>query len=189
MNDILRLAGGLCAIPLYIPILIGIWSGKSNQSFATWILWVGLDIIALIATILQNGSYLLLAVYCIGGTSVWMSLLWHKKYVWGKTEWFTLLLVLVCLCIWMLSSSWWALFASTIAVVISGAPQVKDSWKKPDRFTALIYLGYTVANGLSFLGRKSWQIEDWFYPAMCTLLCMVIAWVAFRRPIELVGRL
>ena len=74
-----------------------------------------------------------------------------------------------------------ATISSTLAVVIAGLPQIKDSWKKPDRPTSFIYLGYTVVNTLFFFGGKTWSIEERFYPGCMIGLCLVITLVAFRE--------
>lgn len=137
--------------------------------------------IALISIILQKGNYVLIIIYCTCGSLVVLSLLFKRLFKWTKFETFVLMLVIICLVIWSLSGSRWATIASTIAVVISGCPQIRDSWREPDKTAGLIYTGYVIANGFSFLGGKAWTIEDRFYPGMMTLLCLTIALAAFRR--------
>lgn len=181
MNIIVWL-GSLIAVSLYFPLIIGIMQGKIEQNFATWILWVALDAIALASILFQGGNYLLLIFYCIGGTLVCVSLLYTKQFRWTRFETFVLSLVIACLVLWAMSGSRWATIASTLAVVISGAPQIKDFWLQPDKRTGYLYLGYVLANGFSFLGGKSWTIEERFYPGMCVLLCIAIAIAAFRKP-------
>jgi hypothetical protein len=183
INEILIGTSVLLALFLYYPLIAGILRVQNpiEQNVATWILWVALDAIALISVIQQNGNYLLLAVYCIAGTAVVYCLLYKKLFKWTKFESFVLVLVVICLIIWGLSGSRGATIASTIAVWISGCPQIRDSWRKPDRTTGLIYVGFTVANGLSFLGGEAWTIEETFYPGMMTTLCAAIAVAALRR--------
>lgn len=187
INEILIGVSVCLALTLYYPLIAGILRVQNpiEQNVATWILWVALDTIALISVIQQNGNYLLLAVYCIAGTAVVYSLFYKKLFKWTRFESFVLFLVVICLVIWAISGSRGATIASTIAVWISGCPQIRDSWRKPDRTTGLIYLGFTVANGLSFFGGKSWTIEETFYPGMMTTLCAAIAVAAFRgtRPV------
>ena len=180
-NEILIWASGLLALLLFYPLISGILRGKIKQSVATWILWISLDAIALVSIILQKGNYLLLVFYCTCGTVVVLSLIYKRLFTWTQFETFILALVIVCLIIWGLSGPRWATIASTVAVCISGCPQVRDSWREPDRTTGLIYIGYTVTNSLSFFGGKAWTIEDRFYPGMMALLCITIATTAFRR--------
>jgi len=180
-NQILIWLGSLIALLLYYPLISGILRGEIKQSVATWILWVSLDAIALISIILQKGNYLLLVFYCTCGMLVSLSLVFKRLFTWTRFETFVLFLVIVCLVVWSLSGSRWATIASTIAVCISGAPQIRDSWRTPDRTTGLIYMGYVLANSLSFLGGTTWTIEERFYPGMMVLLCLTIATAAFRK--------
>lgn len=171
------------ALILYYPLIAGIVRVRNpvEHNVATWILWVALDTIVLISVILQKGNHLLLVLYCIGGTTVVVCLLYRKLFKWTRFESFVLILVILCLMIWSMSGPRWATIASTIAVWISGCPQIRDSWRKPDRMVGLIYMGYTIASGLSFLGGKSWSIEERFYPGMMTTLCGAIAIAAMRE--------
>lgn len=181
MNTYLVWTGSIIALSLYFPLVSGILPGKIEQNFATWILWVALDAIALVSILIQGGNYLLLVFYCFGGTTVCIALLCARLLRWTQFESFILFLVIVCLVVWAVSGSRWATIASTLAVVISGAPQIKDSWIQPDKKTGYIYLGYVLANGFSFLGGKAWTIEERFYPGMSVLLCLAIAGAAFRK--------
>lgn len=181
MKEALIWIGSGIALCLYLPLMIGILRGQIIQSFATWILWLALDAIALISVIQQQGNYLILVCFCIGAIIILFSLLYMKLFRWTTFETFVLILVIICLILWWMIGTKMATIASTIAVVIAGAPQFKDLWIKPDRKTGLIYLGYAVANGLSALGAKSWAIQEWFYPGMCTLLCSGLAMAALRK--------
>jgi len=182
LNGILVWAGSLLAFGLYWPLVKGILRGEiTNQSFATWILWVALDAIALVGLILRNGNYLLLVFYILGGSIVFLSLLYKKLFKWTGFETFVLILVVICLAIWYGSGSRWAIISSTIAVFVAGCPQIKDCWETPDKKTTLIYFGYTLANFLNFLGGKAWSIEERFYPGICTILCLLIALSSLRR--------
>lgn len=174
-------AGGLLAFLLYIPLIRGILNGKVKQNFAAWFLWVSLDTILLVSTIIEKGNFLLLVFYVIGGSLVTASLLYKKLFKWTWFEWFILALVIICLVVWNMSGSKTAIVASTLAVFIAGVPQIVESWIKPDRQSGLIYMGYVVANFLSLLGGKGWTIEERFYPATCVVLCGLIAIAALHR--------
>lgn len=174
-------AGGILAFLLYIPLIRGILKGEVKQSFATWTLWVLLDAIALVSTILEKGNFLLLVSYVIGGTLVTATLIHKKQFKWTWFEWLTLALVIVCLVVWKVSGSKTAIVASTLAVFIAGVPQIVESWQKPDKQTALIYFGYIIANSLSLMAGKSWTIEERFYPAVCVILCTLIGIASLHR--------
>lgn len=181
INEILVWTGSLIAFGLYLPLILGILRDKIEQSFASWALWATLDLIALISIANQKGNYLFLVFYVIGSTITACMLLYKGQFRWTRFETLVTFLVLVCLVLWCLNGSRWATISSTIAVVISGLPQFKESWHKPDRTTGFLYLGYIVANSLFLLGGKSWTIEECFYPGMMIPLCIAIAFAALRQ--------
>jgi hypothetical protein len=181
INQILSWSGCLLAVCLYLPLVSGIWKDKIQQSFATWILWVSLDIIALVSIFLQGGNYLVLVFYVTIGSIVSGLLLYKKQFKWTKFETLVLFLVLVCLVFWWFSGSRTATILSSIAVVIAGMPQLKESLRGPDKVTGYIYLGFTAVNALFFFAGKSWTVEDRFYPALMVPLCTTIAVAALRK--------
>jgi hypothetical protein len=181
-HTVLLVVGCVIAFYLYVPLIKGIYSGDVKQSFATWFLWVALDAIALGSIVVQGGNFIFLACYVFGGTLVAISLIVKKQFTWTWFENLVLCLVAVCIVVWCLSGPRMATIASTLAVVISGIPQFKDSWQKPDRTTGFIYAGYILANGLFMFAGKTWTIEERFYPGCCVLLCTAIAVAALRKP-------
>lgn len=184
VTEVYKWMGSTLAIIMYFPTLYYIWTNKLKQSFATWVLWVILDCIALGSIIAQKGeNTFVLTCYVFGGTLVWLSLLYKKQFKWGKKEWLTLGLVVLCMAIWKVSGAWWATIASTFAVFVSGIPQFIESYTNPrqDKVTGYIYIGYFFVNLLYFLAGKNWSVEDKFYPFMALPLCLAIAIAALRR--------
>lgn len=181
IKEILVDVSSIFAVLLYCPIIYLILHGKIEQSLATWSLWVLLDAIALVTIILQKGNYLLLVCYVIGGSLVTLCLIYKRLCKWTWFETLVLMLVVICLVIWKLSGPKWATIASTIAVCISACPQIRDSWKGPDKMTGLIYLGYAIVNSLSFFGGKTWTIAERFYPGMMVPFCFAVAFAALRK--------
>ncbi len=181
IHEILIWSGSILAIVLYYPLIAGILRNQIEQSCATWMLWVSLDVIAVISIVLQHGNYLLLVVYSLCGSVVIAALIYKKLFKWTRFETFVLALVIICLVVWYLSGPRWATIAVTFAGAISAFPQIRDSWKKPDMMTGHIYLGYAMANGLSCLGGKAWTVEDRLYQSMATILCLIIMGIAYRK--------
>src|SRR5690349_12756917 len=103
LHKILTWSGGILAFLLYYPILSRIFRGELEQSFATWILWVALDSIALVSIIFQGGNFILLVSYVIGGSTVTCALVYTRQFKWGGFETFVLSLVTICLIIWYIS--------------------------------------------------------------------------------------
>ncbi len=178
------LAGSVLAITMYLPTFYYIWTDKLKQSFATWILWVALDSIALGSIIVQQGqNTFILKCYVAGSTFVWLSLLYKKQFKWGMKEWATLGLVVLCMIVWKVSGAWWATIASTCAMCASGIPQFIESYNDPkrDKVTGFIYIGFCFVNILYFLAGRNWLVQDKFYPFMSMLMCLAIAIASLRK--------
>ena len=180
MLEIFVWLSSIIAFFLYYPLFLGIMRDKIKQSFATWALWVSLDTIALFSIMQQKGNFILVGLYTICGTIITLTLIYKKQVFWSTFETVVLTLVIGCLIVWSMSGPRWATISSTIALCISGAPQIRDSYRSPDRMTGVIYYGYALANSLSFIGGKSWTVEERFYPGLSGLLCLVIAVLASR---------
>jgi hypothetical protein len=180
MSNVLIWAGGLLALLLYVPLIRIVLKG-GEQSFATWLLWVLLDAIAMVSTILEKGNSLLLIFYVIGGSTVTVLLLYKKLFKWTWFEWLILTLVIICLVVWKAGGSGTAIVASSLAVFIAGVPQIVELWQKPSKEIGCVYLGYAVAALLSLLGGQGWTIEERFYPGVCAVLCCLISLASFRR--------
>ena len=172
---------GLLAISLYIPGIYGILKKGWKQNVATWILWVALDAIVLFSILFQHGNYALLVWYVFGGSVTVGSLLYTKQFKWTKFETFCLFLIIICLAIWYESGARTATIASSIAVFIAGLPQIRDSWKEPDKGVGLIYAGYILVNFFSFLAGDDWSVKERFYPGLMVILCSLITAACFRK--------
>lgn len=187
MQQAFAWTSSVLSIASYVPLLYFIWANTLKQSFATWFLWVALDVIALASMIVQqSGNTFTLKCYVVGGTMVWISLLIKKQFKWTKLETATLLLVIDCLVFWHQGGAVWATVASTLAVCISGIPQFAQSWREPDRITERLYCGYVLINVFYFLAGE-WTMKDRFYPGMMVPLCLSIAWAASRYRREIVA--
>lgn len=168
---------------LYIVLLWEIFkTGGAGQSFATWILWVSLDVIALFTIGEKDGNTLVLILYVCGGTCITISLICTKQFKWTWFEWVILAMVCVCLYSWKKAGPTLATIFSTIAVVVSGFPQLKEFWNTPNWHAARIYWGFLVVNILYVLAGKDWSIEQRFYPICCVFLCLTLAIVASLKP-------
>lgn len=180
-NEILIWTGSIIALLLHTPLIHGILRGEITQNVATWILCVLLDTIALISIIQQKGNYLILVIYCVCGILVIASLIYKQQLKFARFDMSISSFVIVCLVVWSIYGSKCATIVSTIAVCFSGCPQIHNSWMRADRVMGYIYIGYALANSLSFFGGKAWTIEERLYPGMIALMCLVIAKVSFTK--------
>lgn len=178
LHQALQTAGGVLALLLFIPMFLGVLKhGAQGQSFATWLLWGALDTILVISIVRQHGNFLLPLGFTLGDLVLVGLLLARGKFLWSRVDTITLVLVLACLVAWKLGGSKTATIAATLGIAIAGIPGTIALWKHPQRGVGNVWIGYTLANLISFFGGRTMTIEERFAPAVFTLcsLGMVIA--------------
>lgn len=177
-HDILKLAGGLIAMGLYVPMIVEIIRARgAGQSFATWGLWAVLDSLLTITLWQQHGNYLLSLGFAVGGIALAVVLLVQGGWAWGKFETVIALMVLASLTVWKFSGPRNATIAVTVAVCIAGIPGFVEMLRKPQPAAGKLWAGFTVANVLAFFGGTAMTVEERLVPVAFTALCglMVVA--------------
>ena len=134
LHDVLKLAGGIGALALFVPMAIRfIRDGGAGQSFATWMLWAALDSILTISLFLQHGNYLLPLGFATGGIALTTLLLFKGRLAWGRMDSVVLVLVLGCLVGWKLGGTQAATVAATVGIFLAGIPGLVELWRNPQR--------------------------------------------------------
>ncbi len=169
------------ALCLYFPLAWQLLTGQVTQNFATWLLWGILDGIAALSLYKQKGNWYLPAGYVGGCTFTLICMLRALDFKWTTFETEVSAIVALCIIGWKYSGPRLATVLSTIGVVVGGFAQLKDAWTEPMKMPFLVYLGFVVANALATMGGKSWTVEERFYPASCTVLCIAIVVITSQR--------
>lgn len=182
--DFTQLLSGVICIVAYVLLIAALRNTTTEQSFAAFLLWALLDLIATITTILAGGNYWLALANTVGSTTITIILIYRKQITWSWVESMTALLVVVCLVVWYLSGEIAGIVASSLAVVIASVPQMVDTYKKPQATPKLVYLTFLTANVVALIGGKSWTIEERFYACCGIFLCSVIVLFSFRNTSE-----
>jgi hypothetical protein len=184
-HDLLKLAGGVMAMALYVPMILEIIRASgAGQSFATWGLWVVLDTVLTITLWQQHGNYLLSLGFAMGGVALAAVLLAQGSWKWGRFETVIALMVLASLAVWQFSGPRNATIAVTTAVCIAGVPGFVEMLRQPQPAAGRLWAGFTVANLLAFFGGTAMTVEERLVPAAFTGLCalMVVAcWWPARK--------
>src|SRR5688572_13343149 len=139
MDYLPPLSGGI-SILAYILLITALLRTKTEQSFAAFLLWALLDLIATITTILEHGNYWLALSNAIGSTVITILLIYKKQVSWSWIESLTAVLVIICLIIWYTTGEQAGIIASSLAVVIASVPQMVDTYKKPETTPFGVYL-------------------------------------------------
>ena len=174
-HDILKLAGGVMALALFVPMIVEIVRTRgAGQSFATWGLWAVLDSMLTITLWQQHGNYLLSLGFAVGGVFLSVVLLAQGGWAWGKFESVIALMVLASLAVWKFSGPRNATIAVTTAICIAGIPGIVEMARRPQRSAAKLWAGYTVANSLSLFGGAMWSVEERLAPAAFVALSVAM---------------
>lgn len=181
MNDYLPQIAGLTGLSGYVLLFVGLLKTKIEQSFAAFMLWAMLDIIATITTILEDGNYWLALGNAVGSTAITGLLAAKKQISWSWIETMTAILVLICLVIWFVAGEKAGLIASSLAVVVASIPQMVATYKKPRTTPTAIYVVFLIAAILSFIAGKAWTIDQRFYSGCAVFLCSVIVVFSLRK--------
>lgn len=162
------------ATAMYALLVRGILKHGTEQSMATWGMWALLDLVTLGSVVVQHGNWVLLAFYVCGGVVMCSVLAYKSQFRWTWFETGVVFLVAACLGIWYIVGAKATTVSGTTAVALAGLPQLKDSIQKPNRSTAVVWVGFTLANFFSVIGAKSWAVEEALYPAVCTILTLFL---------------
>ena len=181
-HDVLKLAGGIGALALFVPMAVRIIKDDgAGQSFATWLLWAALDTILAVSLFLQRGNYLLPFGFAAGGIALTILLLVKGRFAWSRSDSVILVLVLGCLLGWKLGGARMATIAATLGVCLAGIPGLIELWRNPQRAVGNIWGWYVLANGLSFFGGTAMTLEERFAPGVFATLSLLM-FLASRRP-------
>ncbi len=181
-QDIFKIAGGILALVMSVPMVIAvIRENGAGQSFATWILWTALNSVLTISVIQQHGNFLMLLGFTLGAAASALVLLWQGRLFWGKVETTVLILVLMCVAAWSVSGPKLATIAGTAASVIAGMPGMMALWRAPRRRLGNIWLGFAIANALSFAGGATMTVEERLAPGVFTISALMMVAISRGR--------
>jgi len=180
-HDALKIAGGISALALFVPMAAGVVrEGGTGQSCATWLLWAGLDAILTASILRQHGNFLLPLGFAIGSAGMTLLLLVKGRFAWGRVESFTLVLVLGCLGGWGLGGARTATLAATTGICVAGIPGLVELWRNPQRAVGNLWGWYVLANGLAFLGGTAMTVEERFAPGVFAVFSLLM-FIASRK--------
>lgn len=183
IHDALKLAGGVLALALFVPLLADVFRrGGAGQSFATWILWASLDTILAASIYQQRGNFLIVLGFAVGGWLMAAALLAKRRATWGRFETAVLLLVLGCLAAWKFCGPRGATVAATAGICLAGIPGLVALWKNPDRHVAKIWAWYALANAVAFFGGTAMTLEERFAPGAFAVYSLLLAAAGWQKP-------
>jgi hypothetical protein len=181
-HQVLRIAGGLSALLLFIPMIAVILRDNgAGQSCATWLLWGALDAIVTVSVVEQHGNFLLPLGFTIGDTALVALLVTKRHFRWSSFETIILVLVIGCIIGWEMSGPRVATITATLGICVAGVPGLVALWKQPQRTVGNIWLAYVAANLMAFFGGRTMTVEERFAPGVFAFAAFVMFAASRRR--------
>lgn len=179
MIDYAIVATGL--VP-YLLLVRGIASGKVRQSFATWMLWLVLDIIVLTSLLAQKASPVLFGIFTAGTLAVTLMLLVKKQFAWKPFDSLIAVLVAICIIVFCVAGPYMATIATTAALGIASIPQVTHTYRDPHSTPTAEYLLFTLSSVLAVISAPAWTVQDRLPQMNSALFCATIVVLTLRKP-------
>ena len=168
----------------YILLIKGIHSDKegAGQSFASYMLWLVLDIIMLLGVLKGHANPVLYFTYSVGTAFVVVWLAIQKKYSWSSIETMTLILVAICVYVYFSSDARHSIVASCVSIDIAGVPLMIKIYREPNKVPIKSFILFVFGSLVLVSSAPSCDIEHLFSPlnSMCINLSFLLI-VLFRR--------
>jgi hypothetical protein len=177
----LALIGGIIGLIAFFLLILKLFRTTTEQSFAAFLLWALLDIIATITTIIKGGNYWLALSNAVGSLIITFILIAKRQVSWTWVESMTTVLVVICLALWYTLGEQAGIVASSLANLIAAIPQIVDTYKRPQNTPALPYAVFFIGNIVSLMAGASWSIEERFYQCTSVVLTTAILALAMRK--------
>lgn len=181
LQTILSTGGGVFALCMFWPLLRQVIREKGvGQSFASWFLWGGLDLVLIATLVQQGGNFWIVAGFALGDLIVASVLAFQRRFNWGWFETMILCLVVICVFGWKASGPRTGTVFSIGAVIIAGVPGFLTLKRNPNRRTAFVWLGFAFANALSFFGGTAMTLEQRLAPGVFALASLLMVWAGWQ---------
>jgi hypothetical protein len=167
----------------YLYLICKVTQGTGEGlSFTTFALWSALAAIISITMLVQKANPAVPAVYCCGATTTAIVLFMKGRMAWTEFDTLILILVVLCVFLWLTSGPKAALIMSVTAGLVAGIPLLRIAWEAPLTSPVVANSGFLLANVLSFASAKDWTLKDRLYSGSNVILCLclVVPWVIAR---------
>ena len=162
----------------FAPLIIGLIKQKDqSQTFLTWILYLILDCITMFSNIkVGPHGYVMLFGFAVGSLIMSAILFYQKRFArWSLVETITLLLITICLIIWKLGGSYWALTSGIASETIVGLYLMRRTFRDPVvRYNMSGYSLFLLVSVITLLTAQEWTISEVGFALPETILNSII---------------
>lgn len=143
-------------------------------SLTTFGLWAALAWITSFTMLKQKANPAVPMVYGIGATATAIILLTKGKCSWSQLDTLVAIMVVGCVCLWLISGPRWALIMSIAAAVVAAIPFIVMTWQAPEKSPIIPSTGFFLANIFAFISAKAWTVEDRLYSGVNIVVCSLL---------------
>lgn len=159
---------------------------RKPGNFVSWLLWTLLDGIIIYNGVLTHTLTPLIKVFTVGTGFVALVLLIKGDFSFGKAEYLSIGLVIVCVGINATATPTVALIAGSLASGIAGIPYLIDLYNDgSDRLGRWVAFLFFACSFLTLYSVRGHGLEGLVFPCICTMYWL-LAWItaSARRDYE-----
>jgi len=163
----------------YTPLIIGLIKDAEDKShtFLTWFLYLTLDCITMFSgEKVRIDMDPMVFGFAIGSLIMSSILFYQKRFVKCTIiEFTTIILIIICVVVWKLAGSYFALIASITSESIVGIYLIIETYKYPKvKYNLAGYIGFIIISIISVILTKSWSITEVGFALCETILSFII---------------
>ena len=162
------IASFVLAVIAYVILCYGTLFKGTFQPLSATILWMVLDGLAAWTAYLSGGNWLLAAGYTVGCVAAATVTVIRGHTTFARSDVWITLLVAICIVVWLGAGDVAGLVASSVAVFIASVPAMIHYAKRPQDGQLSVWVLYSVANLMGFVGRNGDALEDWIF-SVCAI--------------------
>ncbi len=180
---ILGILAGILAAIAVVPYIKDILHGSTRPNAVSWVLWVAILSISILAQISAGASWSL--IFLIGdlvGTSIILILSFtgygYRKY--GMIEWVCLALAVVAVVSWQLTDRpVLALLFAILADIMASVPTVVKAWRDPWSEHATMWMVIGAASVLGMFSTTKVDVANLIFPGYILLINGLVGVLSF----------
>jgi hypothetical protein len=186
MREALSYTAFALAAFAYVPYIASIAKGRVRPSKATWLIWVGIDILALgsmYAKYTLNGQIMAAA---LGATVVVVLSFVYGESGWTNLDKFCLMGAAIGLALWcFFDDPVLALVASMITNTIGALPMIVATWKDPKRENKLAWTVFWISCVCALGSIEEWSFASASQPVSFFTIGTATMVALYRRQLTL----
>lgn len=172
---------GILAIIAYIPYIVGIVKKTIMPEKATWLVWLTIDVTALISMYVEGTVGMQMPAVVLGSVVTNALTLYYGKPGWTRLDITCMTLAVIGIAVWILSGNpHFGLLSFAVCNWIGFIPTLRSAWLKPDSQKNMAWQTNFIASMFSLIGLDAWTIGSATAPLTFFVMNAVILGILYR---------